>query len=441
MNSILAQLRFSALDFQTRQMPQFREGQIFNGTVLKLMRDNLAVIEISRQPVVAKLETSLQSGVEYWFVVKKHGDTPTLQVVSSLQNQRALASNEQSVPVLLRKLGLPVHSTNVAIVSHFQKEGIPFTKSFIQTVSSFVQTTTVERGLAVVQLMMERNLPMNEQVFQAIHRFVTADKPFLTQLQQITTMLQGTRNLPMHVQQMNEQLSTLIHNWSSAFKLEGEQAANAQQMQKVHFPLQQLFASLGLQYEKSLVKLIHQPLSQELETQNQELKPLLLALLKENLPSQTKQLLQETVQRLTGQQLLMKFDDQMLQFLLQIPIPKQLGKEDAILQFQSKSKDGQIDTEFCRIIFYLQLPKLQETVVDVQIQNRIIAITIYNEHEMINNKLNPFTSQLKQQLERHDFTLSSVKWVHEKIKSPLQSENRSISFSTMNRYGGVDIKI
>lgn len=441
MNTILAQLRFNALDVQNRQMPLFREGQIFHGTVLKLMRDDLAVIEISRLPIVAKLEASLQSGQEYWFVVKKNGDTPTLQVLSSLQHQKESIHNEKSIQLLLRQLGLSSTPTNTALVSHLQKEGIPFTKSFVLSAASFMQSTTIEHGLEVLNIMMERKFPLNEQIFQAIHRFITADKPLLTQLQQITNAIQAKRDLPLHAQQLNEQIINIINKWTSSFRIESDQSS-PQRFEVISYPLKELLSSLGLQHEKAVMKLFKNQLpNHEMKLHSQELKPVLLALLKEDIPIQAKQLVQDTIQRLTGQQLLMKNDEQMLQFLMQFPLPKQFGNEDAVLQFQSKSKEGQIDTDFCRILFYLQLRKLRETIVDVHIQSRVIAINVYNENHVSNQTLEPFISMLRQQLERKDYTLSSLKWINETTTRKQKSNVSSISLEPISRYKGVDIKI
>lgn len=430
MNSILAQLRFHSFDFQSRQTPHFREGQIFNGTVLKLMRDDLAMIEISRTPIMAKLEASLHAGHEYWFVVKKNGNTPTLQVLPSLHNPKDGGLNEKSVQHLLRQLGLPPTSTNLTLVSHLQKEGIPFTKPFLQTAASFMQNVSVESGIEVLKIMTDRNLPLNREVFNSIYRFLTAKEPLLTQLQQITTSLQMHAQLSTSVQQLNEQLIKMTKLWT--IPLQGGDGESLQ--------LKQLLSMFGLQYEKSVMSHFKQQLPiTQIRANTEDIKPILLSLLKEDLPTQMKQLIQDTVHRLTGQQLLMKQDDQMMQLLFQIPLPEQLGNEDAILQFQSKNKDGQIDTDFCRILFYLQLHKLKETVVDVQIQNRIVAVNVYNEKHISNETLKPLIRLLEHQLESKGYQLSSVKWLNETKK-----QKRSPIFNPyqqVHRYEGVDIKI
>ena len=46
------------------------------------------------------------------------------------------------------------------------------------------------------------------------------------------------------------------------------------------------------------------------------------------------------------------------------------------LEWNGRMKEnGKIDSEFARIMFYLQLDTLEETVVDMQVQNRIVTIT------------------------------------------------------------------
>lgn len=44
-------------------------------------------------------------------------------------------------------------------------------------------------------------------------------------------------------------------------------------------------------------------------------------------------------------------------------------------------KDGKIDSNYARILFYLNLEALKETVIDMQVQNRIVSIYVYNELE------------------------------------------------------------
>src|SRR5690606_7640696 len=126
---------------------------------------------------------------------------------------------------------------------------------------------------------------------------------------------------------------------------------------------------------------------------------------------------------------------------MQIPIPKELADNDAVLRFESKNKNGQVDEDYCRIIFYLQLKKLRETVIDVNIQNRVINIAVYNETHISQNQLSPYIALLKQQLEAKNYKLSSVKWISETKKNAQKKAVDDIFLQPIAGYKGVDIKI
>lgn len=458
MNTIQSQILFNAFEVYDRKLPRFREGQIFHGTVIKLLPNDLALIAVSRTPVVAKLEVALEAGHEYWFVVKKNSDTPMLQVLSSSQQQKSHAQPEQSVQHLLRQLSLPLTSTNISLVSYLKDEGIPFTKTFVQTASAFLEKTSLEQGMEVLKYMIGRKLPLKEQIFQSLYRFVSADKPLLAQLQQIADSLQANSQNSPQVQRLTERLATILNelthvnqnvettripNIAGADKpILPTYKLNAEQPVSMPVFLKQLPSALGLQHEKAVLQFLRKQLPEaQLVEHNQSLKPVLLSLLKENIPTEAKQLIQDAVFRLTGQQLLMKLDDAFIQFLMQIPIPKELADNDAVLRFESKNKNGQVDEDYCRIIFYLQLKKLRETVIDVNIQNRVINIAVYNETHISQNQLSPYIALLKQQLEAKNYKLSSVKWISETKKNAQKKAVDDIFLQPIAGYKGVDIKI
>src|SRR5699024_10101587 len=62
---------------------------------------------------------------------------------------------------------------------------------------------------------------------------------------------------------------------------------------------------------------------------------------------------------------------------LQIPGEKLHLNNDLQLEFESKkTEDGKINPDYCRILFYLELTNLDETIIDMHIQNRYISITV-----------------------------------------------------------------
>ena len=57
---------------------------------------------------------------------------------------------------------------------------------------------------------------------------------------------------------------------------------------------------------------------------------------------------------------------------------------DATLQWNGRMKeDGKIDANYARILFYLQMESMKETVIDMQVQNRVVSVTVFNENDII----------------------------------------------------------
>lgn len=69
-----------------------------------------------------------------------------------------------------------------------------------------------------------------------------------------------------------------------------------------------------------------------------------------------------------------------IQFSAQLP-KEMLGlNEDLWMDFEGKKQtDGTIHPEQCRIMFYLDLPRLSNIVVDMQVMNRMVDVTIYHQ--------------------------------------------------------------
>lgn len=83
--------------------------------------------------------------------------------------------------------------------------------------------------------------------------------------------------------------------------------------------------------------------------------------------------------RITAQQILSQENGPIQNLLLTIPLNLGSTKTDLTLQWSGrKTKEGKIDPDYCRVLFYLELEHLEETVIDMQVQNRIIKVTVIN---------------------------------------------------------------
>lgn len=97
------------------------------------------------------------------------------------------------------------------------------------------------------------------------------------------------------------------------------------------------------------------------------LKPLLLKLLNEQIPASIKEMAEQVLNRITAQQILSQENGPIQNLLLTLPINLGSTQTDLTLQWSGrKTKDGKIDPDYCRVLFYLELERLKETVIDMQ---------------------------------------------------------------------------
>jgi hypothetical protein len=132
----------------------------------------------------------------------------------------------------------------------------------------------------------------------------------------------------------------------------------------------------------------------------------------------------------------------MQQMVMQLPISFRDTQTDVTLQWSGrKTKNGKIDPDYCRILFYLDLQNLKQTVVDMQIQNKLIHVSVLNDTKEIESIIPVLTPTLKEKLENLGYKLSFIKVIpfSENKKMDLRHINSS---SVLNEYyKGVDIKI
>ncbi|GAE43628.1 hypothetical protein [Mesobacillus boroniphilus] len=106
-----------------------------------------------------------------------------------------------------------------------------------------------------------------------------------------------------------------------------------------------------------------------------------------------------------------------------------------------KTEDGKIDADFCRVLFYLKLEHLDDVIVDMQVQNRIMSVQIFNENPTLRKMAEEMTPLLKLKLAEIDYHLSSVHF-HVPGQSQTGRNQRSLAeLYGQKEYSGVDIKI
>ncbi|MGB3262145.1 hypothetical protein [Paenisporosarcina sp.] len=168
--------------------------------------------------------------------------------------------------------------------------------------------------------------------------------------------------------------------------------------------MKQILSNIGFDYESKLAQ------GSNLSQISESLKPQLLALLQNfEISAPLKETAEAIVSRLNGMQILSGDNGPQHQLLMQVPLDFFGKRMDASLQWNGQMKDdGKIDSNYARVMFYLDLSSLKETVIDMQIQNRIITINVYNESEALMPYADQFREALKTGLNSLNYQLSGV---------------------------------
>ncbi|MBM6618462.1 hypothetical protein [Bacillus suaedaesalsae] len=216
-----------------------------------------------------------------------------------------------------------------------------------------------------------------------------------------------------------------------------QKPVNFENSHEVKNMMKQMISSLGLEYEKSLegVKAETVPL-EKLDS----LKPLLMRAINElGVPGKE---LEPLLHKLTGIQLQShESNSPMQQIMMHIPLSLGTKQTELTLQWNGrKDKEGKIDPGYCRVLFYLDLQHIEETIIDMHVQNRIVSITLMNDSTGLDGIVSTFEDVLKEQLAEMNYKLSTVRVVSqmEKRESFKQELSHSINHDS---YQGVDLKI
>ena len=199
---------------------------------------------------------------------------------------------------------------------------------------------------------------------------------------------------------------------------------------------------LGLSYEHDIVKLIKQHDGEGM-TKLETLKPLLMQLLSEEVPIAIKEPAERLLYKITGFQVLSQEAGPIMQFVCQIPLTIYDRKTDLTMQWSGrKTEDGKIDPNYCRVLFYLQLDFIKDTIVDMQVQNRIMNISVINERNELKWIASPFLADLKEGLAKINYQLSSVSFdIPAKEKPMNEMKDTLAAIVVPNQVSGVDYRI
>ncbi|WP_186671259.1 hypothetical protein [Sporosarcina sp. BP05] len=170
--------------------------------------------------------------------------------------------------------------------------------------------------------------------------------------------------------------------------------------------LQTVIRSFGLNYEAGLLG--KEP---DIGRLAETLKPQLLALMHDpSVSTALRDAAEMVVTRMNGPLLQSGENGVQHQLIMQVPLEFFGKRIDATLQWNGQlQKNGKIDADFARILFYLELDSIDKTIIDMQVQNRVVMVTVFNADETLKSiGGGTLQERLKEGLESTGYKLSGV---------------------------------
>lgn len=398
---------------------ELRDGQLVYGKLSKLFPQQMAEVQIGSQKMLANLTIPLTVDQSYWFQVSITNDKPVLKVLTQANEAPAEKGNMTG---LLHQLNLPNSKENRMLLQYILSNNLPITKEAIGNVREWLPSSFGKQELLIIGQMLERELPLTKEVFSSL------------------TSLQSDKGFSVMIEELQHQLSAhkvkepILTNLLSSLT-EGENFSKDSMVDTI----KTIIHKMGYSYEAGLLK--RTPMEDEQAFHQEMLKPMLLELMGKDVPIAVKETAGQLIDKMTGYQLMSQQTGPIMQLVTEIPLRFFNQQVDVTMQYNGrKTEDGKVDSNYCRILFYLELAHMKDTVIDLNIQNRIMNMSILNDQA---TEIMPIIKQteesLKERLRELDYKLMAV---HVR---PLTKEDRPMwspqQAMRVNGYKGVDLKI
>lgn len=394
---------FKLTESQPQKQLLLKENQIVMGHVVKLFPEQKALIQIGSSRLVAQLEAAIHPFEKYWFRVNGiEQKRIRLKLMKRLEGD---TKSQQSVARDLLSLFQQRSSKeSVMLVNKLLKDNIPMTREQVVAATEIVKQTSkkeMPNAINAIVSAIKKQVPITKEVVKSIAEAQTS-VPLVKQIDQLFQTLQGEKHQSKAMKQLTTFLFHFIQN-----SVEFHVGKNMKELAV----LKQLLIDAKIDAS-------HLGLREQLD---------------------------QLIQRFHGQSLLQQQESgPALHVMTQIPFFLPNHQTDLTIQWQGKKQeDGKIDPSFCRILFYLQLPALNETLIDVNIQNRIMNITIRNDHTALGELVTLHSEGLKETLRAMDYRLTTVNVRPFEASGELKGIRAShVNLSQIpTSYNGVDLKI
>ncbi|WP_124070939.1 hypothetical protein [Filibacter tadaridae] len=215
-------------------------------------------------------------------------------------------------------------------------------------------------------------------------------------------MQYGAEKLEVLVRQAEKSDDPAIHKVLQAAETAVATVVDGKVMKEA---LQAVILSLGLNYESTLF-------GKDIESlrPTETLKPQLLALMQDMAVSPAlREAAENVVIRMNGPLLQSGENGVQHQLVMQVPLEFFGKRIDATLQWNGRMKEnGKIDADFARILFYLELDSLDKTIIDMQVQKRVVSVTVFNSDQTLKELGTSLQTRLREGLESSGYKLSGV---------------------------------
>jgi hypothetical protein len=378
-----------------------KENQIVIGQVLKHFPDKKALIQVGNSKLVAQLETSINAMGKYWFKVKSSETFGlNLKIIKQVEGDKhtQLATSKDLLSLFQQRTS----KENIMLANELIKENVPITKNQLMAAIEILKKTTKSdctQAVEAIISVIKKNYPLTEVVIRSINES-QSKVPLAKQIDQLFSTLQLEMNQSPTMKLLSDSLSHLIQKPIEY---------NVGEMMKVLLSL-----------KTALIAASNEVLSPSLREQIDQL-----------------------VFRINGQSLLYQDSGPTQQIISQIPLFLNNHLSDLTIQWNGKKQsDGTIDPAFCRILFYLQLPNLKDTMIDVQIQNRVMNIMIRNNSETLGDIVDSYSNALKEIINKMNYRVTSIHVKpFEKITPTKGTSIKQSNLPQTSSYTGVDLKI
>lgn len=404
--------------------------------------DKLQALAFLKQVGIMPQQATIQNALQSMFETisklssqQTNSQTTPLQPLQTMQQagqviQTILATSPENTKPLAEQVKQWVNSQ--ALLSNDQKQQLQQLVQRLSQLPQNKQTLEVFAKQLHEQLIQSFASQIDEMAWEQDTNGMTSKEHVLSlinpeKLQQQTTMFRTLSTTAHESSQMMQQIALQAdEQLQTAF----DSKAMAQTMKII-------LKELGISYEAILHKTQEDP-----QTIAQQLKPQLLNIVQDSqISAPVKESAEMLLARMNGMQLLSGENGHQHQLIMQVPLDFFGRKMDATLQWNGRMKDdGKIDASYARVLFYLQMESMQETVIDMQVQNRIVTVTVYNNHDkQLVALAEPLKVALKAGLADKDYQLSGV--VIKSFAKPIEPSSKQVKTAQPDYQGGVDIRV